>query len=101
MTAGTPGRRELLWFAVTRQPTAEWLTQQIMEAFPWDTAPNYLLRDNDASYGLYKASERERSSRVTRRAGSWQRRFSEHLIRDVGDCCRHEHCCINECCINE
>ena len=33
------GRRQLLWFAVTRHPTAEWLAQQIVEAFPWDTAP--------------------------------------------------------------
>ncbi len=45
------GRRQLLWFAVTRNPTAEWLAQQIVEAFPWDTAPAYLLRDNDAAYG--------------------------------------------------
>jgi hypothetical protein len=33
------GRRQLLWFAVTRHPRAEWLAQQIVEAFPWDTAP--------------------------------------------------------------
>src|SRR5271168_204084 len=43
--AGLPvichGRRQLLWFAVTRHPTAEWLAQQIVEAFPWDTAPRY------------------------------------------------------------
>src|SRR6058998_2418655 len=40
-------RRQLLWFAVTRHPTAEWLAQQIVEAFPWDAAPTYLVRDND------------------------------------------------------
>ena len=45
------GRRRLLWFAVTRHPTAEWLAQQIVEAFPWDTAPTYLVRDNDGAYG--------------------------------------------------
>ena len=45
------GRRQLLWFAVTRHPTAEWLAQQIVEAFPWDTAPTYLVRDNDGAYG--------------------------------------------------
>ena len=43
------GRRQLLWFAVTRYPTAEWLAQQIVEAFPWDTAPTYLVRDNDGA----------------------------------------------------
>ena len=41
----------LLWFAVTRLPTAEWLAQQIVEAFPWGTAPTYLMRDNDGAYG--------------------------------------------------
>jgi rhodanese-related sulfurtransferase len=45
------GRRQLLWFAVTRHPTAEWLAQQILEAFPWSTAPTYLVRDNDRAYG--------------------------------------------------
>ncbi len=45
------GRRQLLWFAVTRHPTAEWLGQQIVEAFPWNVAPAYLVRDNDGAYG--------------------------------------------------
>ena len=45
------GRRQLLWFAVTQHPTAEWLAQQIVEAFPWETAPTYLVRDNDGAYG--------------------------------------------------
>ena len=45
------GRRQLLWFAVTRHPTAEWLAQQIVEAFPWNTASTYLVRDNDGAYG--------------------------------------------------
>ena len=39
-----------MWFAVTRHPTAEWLAQQI-KAFPWETAPTYLVRDNDGAYG--------------------------------------------------
>jgi hypothetical protein len=46
------GRRQLLWFAVTRHPTAEWLAQQIVEAFPWDMASTWLVRDNDGAYGL-------------------------------------------------
>jgi hypothetical protein len=45
------GRRQLLWFAVTRHPTAEWLARQITEAFPWASAPTYLVRDNDRAYG--------------------------------------------------
>ena len=45
-------RRRVLHFEVTRNPTQVWLAQQITEAFPWDTAPRYLLRDRDTSYGL-------------------------------------------------
>jgi hypothetical protein len=45
------GRRQLLWFDVTRHPTAEWLARQITEAFPWASAPAYLVRDNDRAYG--------------------------------------------------
>ena len=45
------GRRQLLWFAVTRHPTAEWLARQITEAFPWDRAPTYIVRDNDRAFG--------------------------------------------------
>ena len=45
------GRRQLLWFEVTRHPTAEWLARQVIEAFPWTSAPTYLVRDNDAAYG--------------------------------------------------
>ena len=46
-----PDRRKIVHFDVTQQPTARWLSQQVIEAFPWDTAPDYLLRDRDASYG--------------------------------------------------
>jgi transposase InsO family protein len=44
-------RRQLLWFEVTRNPTADWLARQITEAFPWTSAPSYLVRDNDRAYG--------------------------------------------------
>jgi transposase InsO family protein len=45
------GRRRLIHHAVTAHPTAEWIAQQIVEAFPWDQAPEYLLRDRDSVYG--------------------------------------------------
>ena len=44
-------RRRILHFAVTAHPTAEWTAQQLREAFPWDTAPRYLLRDRDRIFG--------------------------------------------------
>jgi hypothetical protein len=56
-------RRQLLWFAVTRHPTAEWLARQISEAFPWDSAPKYLIRDNDQAFGVaFKARVRAKSA---------------------------------------
>lgn len=44
-------RREILHFNVTGSPTAEWTARQIREAFPWDTAPRFMLRDRDTKYG--------------------------------------------------
>src|SRR5438105_4038774 len=44
-------RRRVLHFNVTANPTALWTAQQIVEAFPWDSAAKYLLRDRDAIYG--------------------------------------------------
>ena len=45
------GRRRLVWTNATANPTAEWIARQITEAFPWDQAPLYLIRDRDGSYG--------------------------------------------------
>jgi hypothetical protein len=45
-------RRKIMRAAVTEHPTAGWLSRQLTEAFPWETAPRYLLRDRDASFWL-------------------------------------------------
>jgi transposase InsO family protein len=87
------GRRRLLWFAVTRHPTAEWLAQQIGEAFPWDTAPGYLVRDNDRVYGLSFTS-RVRAMGIRDRPISprspWQNPYVERLIGTLRrDCLDH------------
>jgi len=77
------GRRQLLWFAVTRHPTAEWLAQQIVEAFPWDMAPTYLVRDNDRAYGQ-AFTNRVRTMGIRDRPISprspWQNAYVERLI---------------------
>jgi transposase InsO family protein len=44
-------RRRILHFAVTAHPTVEWTAQQMREAFPWERAPRYLLRDRDRIFG--------------------------------------------------
>jgi hypothetical protein len=46
-------RRRVVHFNVTEHPSAEWTAQQIVNAFPWDTAPRYLLRDRDGIFGSY------------------------------------------------
>jgi transposase InsO family protein len=80
------GRRQLLWFAVTRNPTAEWLAQHIVEAFPWDTAPGYLLRDNDAAYGRV-LTRRLRAMGIRDRpitpSSPWQNAYVERLIGTI------------------
>jgi transposase InsO family protein len=77
------GRRQLLCFAVTRHPTAEWLAQQIVEAFPWGTAPTYLVRDNDGAYGQ-AFTDRVRTMGIRDRPISprspWQNPYVERLI---------------------
>src|SRR5450755_2475517 len=44
-------RRDVVWINVTTNPTAEWVARQITEAFPWDDAPRYMIRDRDRIYG--------------------------------------------------
>jgi hypothetical protein len=44
-------RGDLGWINVTPHPTTEWITDQITEAFPWNDAPSYLIRDRDQVYG--------------------------------------------------
>jgi transposase InsO family protein len=87
------GRRQLLWFAVTRYPTAEWLAQQIVEAFPWDTAPTYLVRDNDGVYGQ-AFTRRVRAMGIRDHPISprspWQNAYAERLIGTLRrDCLDH------------
>jgi transposase InsO family protein len=77
------GRRWLLWFEVTRHPTAEWLARQITEAFPWTSAPAYLVRDNDRAYG-HVFTSRVRAMGIRDRPISpgspWQNGRVERLI---------------------
>ncbi len=44
-------RRQLVSIAVTTNPTAQWIAGQVTDAFPWDEAPKYLLRDRDGTFG--------------------------------------------------
>jgi hypothetical protein len=81
------GRRQLLWFAVTRNPTAEWLARQIVEAFLWDTAPTYLVRDNDGAYGeafLHRVRTMRIRDRPTSARSPWQNPYPDCTITTRG-----------------
>ena len=86
-------RRRLLWFAVARNPTADWLARQITEAFPWDGAPKYLIRDNDRVFGaVFKAYVRAIGirDRPTSFRSPWQNGYVERLIGSVRrECTNH------------
>jgi transposase InsO family protein len=80
------GRRQLLLFEVTRHPTAEWLARQITEAFPWASAPAYLVRDNDRAYGhVFKSRVRAIGihDRPISPGSPWQNPYVERLIGTV------------------
>jgi transposase InsO family protein len=74
---------------VTRHPTAEWLAQQIVEAFPWETARPYLVHDNDGAYGPV-FTRRVRAMGIRDRRSPWQNPYAERLIGTLRrDCLDH------------
>jgi hypothetical protein len=80
------GRRDLVWINVTTNPTAEWIARQLTEAFPWNEAPRYLIRDRDRIYGIVVA-RRLRAMGIrdkpTASASPWQNGFAERLIGSI------------------
>jgi len=85
-------RRRIVHFNITAHPTAQWTAQQIVEAFPWDTAPRYLLRDRDAIYSVAFQHRMKNIGieevKIAPRS-PWQNPYCERLIgslrRDVLD----------------
>jgi hypothetical protein len=79
-------RRELVWINVTTRPTTEWIARQITEAFPWDEALCYLIRDRDRVYGVL-VKRRLRAMRIRDKpiaqASPWQNGFAERLIGSI------------------
>jgi hypothetical protein len=82
-------RRKIVRLDVTRHSTAGWLARQLTEAFPWDTAPCYLLRDRDASYGenfRRRVDAMGITEVVTAPRSPWRNAFVERVIGSI----RHE-----------
>jgi transposase InsO family protein len=79
-------RRDLVWINVTANPTAEWVARQVTEAFPWDMAPRYMIRDRDRIYGIV-VTRRLRAMGIrdkpTAPASPWQNGFAERLIGSI------------------
>jgi transposase InsO family protein len=76
-------RRRIVHFNVTEHPMAQWTAQQIVEAFPFDTAPSYLIRDGDGIYGERVTRRLESlgiDEVVTAPASPWQNAYAERVI---------------------
>ena len=86
-------RRRVVHFNLTSHPTTNWTAQQIIEAFPWDTAPKYLLRDRDGIYGVIFRQRLKNmviNEVVTAPRSPWQNPFVERLIGSIRrDCLDH------------
>ena len=79
-------RRRVLHFNVTEHPTAEWTAQQIIEAFPEETAPRFLIRDRDSVYGedfRQRVAGMQIEEVLTAAHSPWQNAYVERLIGGV------------------
>ena len=92
-------RRKIVRTAVTEHPTAAWLSRQVTEGFPWDTAPRYLLRDRDASYGSEFCNRIEAmgiTQVVTAPRSPWQNAYVERVIGSIRRECLDHVVIFNE-----
>jgi putative transposase len=93
-------RRRVLHFNVTTRPTAAWVSRQLAEAFPFETAPRYLIRDRDGIYGdevrrcLASLNVEEV---VTAPRSPWQNPYCERLIGSLRRECLDHVIVLNEC----
>jgi putative transposase len=79
-------RRRILHFNVTAHPTAEWTAQQLRDAFPWDAAPRYLLRDRDQIFGedfTKQVQDMGIQEVLSTPRAPWQRAYVERVIGTI------------------
>ena len=92
-------RRRIVHMTVTEHPTAQWTAQQVVEAFPWDEAPRYLLRDRDGIYGeAFRQRVRNMGMEEVLIApqSPWQNPYVERLIGSIRRECLDHIVVLNE-----
>ena len=92
-------RRHVVHFNVTAHPTAEWMAQQIIEAFPDDTAPRFLIRDRDGIYGnvfQHRVTNMGIEQVVCAPRSPWQNSYCERLVGSIRRQCLNHVIVINE-----
>jgi putative transposase len=92
-------RRRVVHFNVTAHPTAEWTAQQMLEAFPFDTAPRYLLRDRDRIYGQEfrdQVAVMSINEVLSAPRSPWQRAYVERVIGSIRRECLDHVIILNE-----
>ena len=92
-------RRQIVHFNITDSPTASWTGQQIVEAFPWDTAPKYLLRDRDGKYGdsfVRRVESMDIEQVLTSARAPWQNPYVERVIGSIRRECLDHVIILNE-----
>ena len=86
-------RRRIVHFNVTDSPTASWIGQQVVEAFPWDTAPKYLIRDRDGKFGdefVHRVESMDIRQVLISVRSPWQNPYVERVIGSIRrDCLDH------------
>ena len=94
-----PDRRRIVHFNITEHPTAQWTAQQIVEAFPWEEAPRYRLRDRDSIYGEVFPDRIGHMGieevKITPR-NPWQSPYVERLIGSIWRECLNDMIVLNE-----
>ncbi len=91
--------RKILHINVTQYPTAEWAGRQIIQAFPYDIAPHFLLRDNDSIYGhAFSRQVDAMGIKEVRTAyrSPWQNAYVERLIGSLRRECLNRLIVLNE-----
>jgi transposase InsO family protein len=92
-------RRRILHFGVTAHPTAEWTAQQLRDAFPWDAAPRYLLRDRDSIFGpefVKQVKAMGIKQVLSAPRAPWQRAYVERVIGTIRRECLDHVIVFNE-----